>query len=135
MNEKLHARARRMRERSLIRAWEYRQRTASKGVWHRFRRVLVDAAEAWIIDEAGADSLEAKGRIPHPIGRELDPPKRMFFLAREELKAVAQCRQVPVRLHGELLLARSLVFVLHESAAERTQQSAIHDAAAPLTPR
>jgi hypothetical protein len=29
-------------------------------------------------------------------------------------------RKVPVRLHSELLLARSLAFLLHASAKERT---------------
>ena len=120
MNEKLQARARRAREQSLIRAWEYRQRTSSKGVWHRFRRVLVDAAEAWIIGEADADALELRGHVPHPVGHELAPPKRIFLLTREELDAVPLGRQVPVRLHGELLLARSLVLLPHESARERT---------------
>ena len=111
MNEKLHARARQIHERSLIRAWEYRQRSFSNGVWQRFRRVLVDAAEAWVIDEADADALEAHGRIPLSVGSELDPPKRLFFLSREELQAVANRRQVPVNLHGELLLARNLILV------------------------
>jgi len=120
VNEKLHERARRVHERSLIRAWEYRQRSSSKGVWNRFRRVLVDAAEAWIIDEADADELEARGHIPHPVGRELAPPKRLFFLAEGELEAVPHRRQVPVRLHSELLLARSLAFLQHVSAQERT---------------
>jgi hypothetical protein len=32
--------------RALIRAWEYRQRAYSKGVWFRLRRALVGAAEA-----------------------------------------------------------------------------------------
>jgi hypothetical protein len=80
----------------------------------------VDAAEAWIIDEADADELEARGHIPHPVGRELAPPKRLFFLAEEELEAVPHRRKVPVRLHSELLLARSLAFLLHASAKERT---------------
>jgi len=113
VNEKLHERVRGVHERSLIRAWEYRQRGSSNGVWYRFRRVLVDAAEAWIIDEADADQLEARGHIPHPVGRELVPPKRLFFLAVEELEAVPHRRQVPVRLHSELLLARSLAFLQH----------------------
>ncbi len=120
MNEKLHARAQRVRERSLIRAWEYRQRTSSKGVWNRFRRILVDAAEAWIIDDADADALEANGHIPHPVGRELAPPKRLFFLTRKELEAAPHRRQVPVRLHSELLLARGLVFIPHARVKERT---------------
>jgi hypothetical protein len=111
VNEKLHARARRVGEQSIIRAWEYRQRASSKGVWHRFRRVLVDAAEAWIISEADADALEASGRMPHPVGRELSPPKRLFFLSRDELEAVPHRQQVPVRLHAELLLARSLALL------------------------
>jgi hypothetical protein len=111
MNEKLRERARLMRERSLVRSWEYRQRAYSNGVWFRFRRVLVDAAEAWIIDEADADALELRGHITHPVGRELAPPKRLFLLTREELEPVPHRRQVPVRLHGELLLARSLAFL------------------------
>jgi hypothetical protein len=119
MNEKLHARVRHMREQSLIRAWEYRQRTSSKGVWHRFRRVLVDAAEAWIIGEADADSLEARGCIPHPVGRELEPTKRLFFVSPEELERILQRKQVPVRLHGQLLLARSLVLLPHGSPEAR----------------
>jgi hypothetical protein len=111
MNEMLHERVRLIRERSLVRAWEYRQRAYSKGVWFRFRRVLVDAAEAWIIDEADADALELRGHVPHPAGRELAPPKRLFFLSREEMELLPHRRQVPMRLHGELLLARSLAFV------------------------
>jgi len=113
VNEKLHARVRRMREQSLIRAWEYRQRSSSKGVWHRFRRVLTDAAQAWIIGEADADMLEVRGCFPHPVGREFDPPKRLFFLAAEDLETITPRTQVPVRLRGELLLARSLVLVPH----------------------
>jgi len=73
VNEKLHARVRRMREQSIIRAWEYRQRSTSKGVWHRLRRTLVNAAEAWIIDEEAADMLEARGRIPLLVGYEFAP--------------------------------------------------------------
>jgi hypothetical protein len=110
----------RMHERSLIRAWEHRQRSSSKGVWYRFQRVPVDAAEAWIIDEADADVLEARRHIPHPVGRELDPPKRLFFLAENELEAVPHRRQVLVRLHSELLLARSMAFLLHMSVKKRT---------------
>jgi hypothetical protein len=119
VNEKLHARVRHMREQAIIRAWEYRQRSSSKGVWHRFRRILVNAAEAWIIGEPDADLLETRGFVPLPVGREFDPPKRLFFLAGEELETVLQRKQVPVRLHGELLLARSMVLLPHLSTGER----------------
>jgi hypothetical protein len=116
--EKLHDRARRMRERELIRAWEYRQRSHSNGVWYRIRRVLVDAAEAWIIDEHTADRLENQGHIPLPVGREFSPPKRVFSLSVEESNAVPHRRRIPVRLCAELLQARSLVLFPHEFAAD-----------------
>jgi len=122
VNEKLHARVRHMREQSLIRAWEYRQRSSSKGVWHRFRRVLADAAEAWIIGEADAEMLEARGCLPHPVGREFDPPKRLFFLAAGDLETIIQRTQVPVRLQGELLLARSLVLIPHARREIRAEE-------------
>jgi hypothetical protein len=106
-----------MREQSIIRAWEYRQRSTSKGVWHRLRRTLVNAAEAWIIDEEAADMLEARGRIPLLVGYEFDPPKRLFFLAPEDLGTIPRRKQVPVRLHSELLLARSVVFLPHRAVS------------------
>jgi len=114
VNEALHERVRRIRERSLVRTWEYRQREYSKGVWFRLRRVLVDAAQAWIIDELDADRLEAGGHFPLRIGRELAPPKRIFFLTEEELAATSDRRRVPVRLCSKLLQARTLALVEHE---------------------
>jgi hypothetical protein len=117
VNDELAARARRICEHSVVREWEYRQRNFSKGVWYRFRRLLVDAAEAWVIDEAAADELEARGHLPHPVGRELEPPKRLFFLTVKELEALSRRRQVPLRLQSELLLARSLVFLALPGAA------------------
>jgi hypothetical protein len=106
VNEKLHERFRRVHECLLICAWEYRQRSSSKGVWYRFEWVLVDAAEA----------LEACGHIPHHVGLELAPPKRLFLLAKGALETVPHRRQVPVRLHSELLPARSLAFLQHMRA-------------------
>lgn len=121
MNEMLRERLRLVRERSLVRAWEYRQRAYSKGVWFRFRRVLVDAAEAWIIDEADADALQLLGHVPHPTGRELDPPKRLFFLTRGELESLPSRQQIPVRLHGQLLLARSLALLPFAGVEDRAR--------------
>ena len=115
MIERLHERAQRARERALVRAWEYRQRNYSKGVWYRLRRVLVDAGQAWIIDEADADRLEATGRAPHPVGRELAPSKRLFLVNDEELRDIRVRRQIPVRMSAELLQARSLALVPHSS--------------------
>jgi hypothetical protein len=108
VTERLHERARGIRERALVRAWEYRQRNHAKGVWHRLRRLLVDAGQAWIIDEAAADKLEAAGHAPHPVGRELVPPKRLFIVSETELKEMHVRHQIPVRMGVELLQARSV---------------------------
>jgi hypothetical protein len=119
MNELLRRRARLIQERALIRAWEYRQRHASHGVWHRLRRALVDAAQAWIISEEDADRLETHGHVPLPVGRELEPAKRMFFLAEDELSTLSGRRRTAVRLSRELLLARSVALVGHSGDAPR----------------
>ena len=79
MTKTLHARLRRIRERTLIRAWEYRQRHHSKGVWFRLRRVLVDAGQAFVISPEQADQLQAEGHLPLPVGQELEPQKRMLI--------------------------------------------------------
>ena len=117
MNAVLHERARLVRERALIRGWEYRQRHYSKGVWRRFQRVLVDAAQAWILEESEADWLEVGGHVPLPIGRELNRPLRVFWLTGDELAAMAAPRRVAVRLCVELLQARSLALVKHVTPA------------------
>lgn len=117
MNERLHERARRIRERALVRAWEYRQRNYSKGVWYRLRRLLVDASEVWAIDEAEADRLVAAGRAVHPVGGELAPAKRIFILSEAELQGIQLRREIPVRMSSELLQAPSLALVPHGAAA------------------
>jgi hypothetical protein len=114
VNEALHERVRRLRERALIRSWEYRQRNHANGAWYRFRRVLVDAAQAWIIDDRDADRLESEGRIPLPIGSEFALPIRVFLLTEEQLAVAPSRRRVPVRLCAELLQARNLALIAHE---------------------
>ena len=50
MMDALERRARQVRARVAVRAWEYRQRKLSKGVWFRLRRVLVDASSAALLE-------------------------------------------------------------------------------------
>jgi len=119
VNQGLHERLRRIRERALVRGWEYRQRNHAKGAWQRLRRVLVDAAEAWIIDDRDEGRLEGEGCVPLSVGAEFEPPKRVFFLTAEQLAAASSRRRVPVRLCGELLLARNLALVAHEPPEPR----------------
>lgn len=105
-------RVRRIRERAVIRGWEYRQREHAGGVWFRLRRVLVDAGRAFVISEADADQLEQHGALPLPVGRELSPAKRLFFVTPERLDKLA-ARELPVRLTAEFLQATAIVLVSH----------------------
>ena len=113
MNPALHERARRARERALIRAWEYLQRDYAKGVWYRFRRVLVDTAQVWIIGDDDGDRLESGGHVALPVGRELSPPIRLFFLSEEEVEAISDRRKTSARLSSELLHARNLALIAY----------------------
>jgi hypothetical protein len=114
-------RARRIRERALIRAWEYRQRQHAGGVWFRLRRVLVDAARAFVITEADAHQLEQQGAEPLPVGRELSPAKRIFIVTSAQIETLA-AREVPVRLTAEFLQATAIALMPHESG-ERPDQT------------
>jgi len=114
MTAALQKRLQRIREAGVIRGWEYRQRNSAKGVWYRLRRVLVDAAMAFEVEDADADRFQREGEIPLPVGCELAPPKRIFFLPAERLRTASSRRPVPVRLGSELLQARNLVLLAHE---------------------
>jgi hypothetical protein len=112
MSTALHARARRIRERALVLAWEYRQRHHAKGVWFRFRRLLVDAEEAWAIAPEDADRLEASGCVPLDVGRELAPPKRLLVVTLEQLAMLGSRSQVRVGLGSDMLGAENVALVL-----------------------
>ena len=111
MMDPLRERIRRIRERELIRAWEYRQRDGSHGVWFRLRRALTDAEQAWIIDEREADRLEAAGFSPLPVGFELSPAKRIFMIPAAKAGGITKTREVPVRLSQDILQAGSIVLI------------------------
>lgn len=113
MTRALHTRARVIRERAVVRAWEYRQRHHSKGVWFRFRRVLVDAGRAFVISPEQGDQLEAEGYTPLAVGQELQPPKRIFVLDDQQQSQLSNLRSVEVRLSAELLASQNLVLVPH----------------------
>ena len=111
MSTKLQARARQIRQRATVRAWEYRQRHHSKGVWFRFRRALVDAESAWSIGTEDADRLERDGFTPLAVGDELEPRKRIFFVSEHRLEQLPTRTAVPLRLAAELLAAENLVLL------------------------
>ena len=107
----LERRARQVRARATLRAWEFRQRHQAKGVWFRLRRVLVDASAAYEVEEITADELVRDGLREEPVGHEIIPTKRIFFVSLERLARITDRREIPLRLGPELLCARSLVLV------------------------
>lgn len=108
---KLEARARQIRARAQVLAWEFRQRHLSKGVWFRLRRALVDAETAWTLSDEEADRLELEGHVPLAVGAELEPRKRIFVIPDEDLNDFASRRAIPVRLGAELLGSRNILLV------------------------
>lgn len=111
MSRSLEQRAERVRSRAAVRAWEYRQRNHAKGTWFRLRRLLADAARAYVVPEAEAHALEAEGFRPEPVGAALEPPKVMLVVPEARVASLPGKREIPVRLDAELLAARWLVLV------------------------
>ena len=107
----LHARARRARAQSAVRAWEYRQRHHAKGFWFRLRRLLADTASAWSLPEDEARRLIAEGYEAADVGSQLEPPKVLVVVPEERLRAVPGRVPVELRLGPELLGARCLALV------------------------
>jgi hypothetical protein len=107
----LERRAREVKARAAIRAWQYRQRRHAHGAWFRLRRVLVEAREAWAIPETEADRLVAEGFAPEPAGLEFLPPKRLLFIPEARLQAIPGRRRVRVGLGADLLRAPSLALL------------------------
>ena len=116
MSGVLDRRLRDQRARVLVRSFGYRQRHHAHGLWFRFRRVLADAAAAYVISEADARTLVNEGCQVEPVGRQLQPPKIIVSVPPERMAQIASARPVPVRLGGELLTAPCLGLVPFERA-------------------
>ena len=78
MRDSLHTRARRVRTLATIRAWEYRQRNHSKGVWFRLRRVLANAESAFAIPCSAVEQQEQAGFRRESVGTEIEPHKAIL---------------------------------------------------------
>ena len=107
----MRSRASAVRTRAIIRAWEYRQRHLSAGVWFRLRRVLADARTAYMISEAEARRLETEGYEPEPCGAEVVPPKTWIFVDEPRLARIPDRREVPPGLSPQLLAAPAVALV------------------------
>jgi hypothetical protein len=108
MSADLRQRLRQQRSRTLVRAWEYRQRRNAHGIWFRLRRLLTEASEAYLISTEDAHALLSGGYRAESVGSELEPPKLIVFATAERIADLPSARPVPVRLCGELLAAECL---------------------------
>ncbi|TVQ21595.1 MAG: hypothetical protein EA382_13355 [Spirochaetaceae bacterium] len=115
--DRMRSRVAEINERAVVRAWEDRQRGAAAGVWQRLRRLLVDTDSAWVIGADAADRLEAEGHTPHPVGTQLEPPKRLFCVDPDRIGALPGASRIPVRLCAEFLQAREIVLIAHRRRA------------------
>jgi hypothetical protein len=110
----LHRRLRELRSRAAIRRWETRQLAHAGGVWYRLARLLTYARSAWSLSDADAERLIGAGHAPHPVGLELEPPRRVFVVTEETVAALPSAREVPLVSSPELLVCRNLALVPFE---------------------
>lgn len=114
-SERREKRARAVRARAAVRAWQYRQRNLAAGVWFRLRRVLTNARAAYVISDEDARRLIAEGYKPESCGRELAPEKVILFVDHARLSTIASRRPIAVRLGPDLMAASAVGLVAFES--------------------
>jgi hypothetical protein len=108
---RMHARARAVRTRALIRRWTYRQRNLAAGVWFRLRRVLADAKAAYEISEKDAGRLVSEGYRPEPCGEDVAPAKTILFVDEPRLCRIEVRRPIRVGLGPDFLAARVIALL------------------------
>lgn len=111
-------RIRKMKQRLAVRAWEYRQRDTSKGVWDRLRALLALSEHALALDEAEVDALLRAGHAPHRVGAQLAPARRYFVLTPADASAIARSREIPLRLDTAFLAEPRVALVLFPGIPE-----------------
>jgi hypothetical protein len=124
MTPSLERRLRQWRARTLVRAWQYRQRRHAQGVWFRLRRALADASAAYVLPREEADRLVAEGHRVEPVGAELEPPKLILIVPRARLARIESARPIPLRLGAELFAAERLALTPFEEEASSASRSA-----------
>lgn len=108
---RLMARANAVRSRAAVRRWEIRQLDHAGGVWYRLTRRLALSRRAWSISDEDAAVLLARGFRPDRAGLGLEPPRRHFVIAEEEVAALPSAREVPLQTSAELLACPNLALV------------------------
>jgi hypothetical protein len=118
--ERMQARARAVKTRAQVRAWQYRQRDLAAGVWFRLRRVLTNARAAYVLTEEDASRLVAEGFQPESCGLELSPEKTIVFLNADRAAQLDAPRPIPVSLGAEFLAARAIALVAFDEGGSRS---------------
>ncbi len=109
--ERMNTRAREVRARALVRAFEYRQRHHAAGVWYRVRRALSAAKAVYVIPVDAAEMLVSEGHVEAACGRDLEPVKRLVFVSEERLSRLPEARSIAVGMGPEFLEATALALV------------------------
>jgi hypothetical protein len=112
--DRLQRRARSVRMRGRVRAWEYRQRNLASGVWFRLRRVLADARDAYAISNEEARALIEEGYRPEPCGGEISPGKTLIFVDEARLARIEGRAPIRVGLDQDFLAASAVALVAFE---------------------
>jgi len=118
VSNSLHSRAQKVRAHAAIRAWEYRQRNHSKGVWFRHRRVLADAESAFAIPPSEVMLLEEEGYVREPVGSEIEPQKVLLFVPAARIEEIPEKRRLRVALDAEFFAAPCVVLLRFEHAID-----------------
>jgi hypothetical protein len=118
LTESLWKRARAVKSRAAVRAWEYRQRNLAKGTWHQLRRLLAHSSHAYALTEQSARELLAEGHHAEPAGERLEPPKVLLFASPARLARIADKRPIPVRLGVDFLSARYVALMRFEDETD-----------------
>jgi hypothetical protein len=118
LTQSLVKRAKAVKSRVVVRAWEYRQRNLAKGIWHQLRRLLAHSSDAYALTESSARELLAEGHRAEPVGGRLEPPKVLLFASPERLARIADKNPIPVRLGVDFLSARYVALVRFEDETD-----------------
>jgi hypothetical protein len=97
--------------RARVRRWEYRQRNLAHGAWYRFRRALAFAELGFAVSEEDAQALLAGGAPRDRGGSDLEPPRTVLWIRRNQIASLTNARPLMLRLDAEMLAERFIALV------------------------
>jgi hypothetical protein len=109
-----------------IRAWEYRQRNHSKGVWFRLRRVLADSESAFAIPCSAIERLKQEGFRTESVGTEIEPQKVILFVPAARLEEIPEKRPLRVALDTDFLSTPCVALIRFDAPDPTDRDPRIH---------